>query len=264
MSTTNHSNDSSPEELFLWGAEVHSADEIARSIAAGLDPNARLRGYTPIQWLVERMYLRSPRMVDCLDTLLDAGATFDDRALLAVLRDDAGSLDHAIATDPSTLEAHRHLACSFTSLAGVSLLHVAAEFGSLRAASFLLDAGVDVDVRAELDGRGLNAQTPIFHTVNQHRNHCQPVLRLLLERGASTDVRLRGLVWGDGFEWETTLFDVTLLSYTQFGLLPQFQRVQEEIYDNVRLILATQSESPPRLRNVPNRYLQTSSGEDPG
>lgn len=250
-----------PEELFLWGTEIHSPAKIAEAIAAGVDPNAPLRGYTPLQWLVERMYLRSAGFVDCLDTLLEAGAVFEDRALLAVLRNDTDALAAALAQDPQTMLTARHLDCCFTSLAGVSLLHVAAEFGSMEAARTLLEHGIDPDSRARLDEHGLNGHTPIFHTVNQHRNHCQPVLQLLLEHGASTDIRLDGLVWGSGFEWETTFFDLTLLSYTQAGLLRQFQREEEEIYENVRLILESQSDSPPSIDNVPNRYLQASKAD---
>lgn len=36
---------------------------------------------------------------------------------------------------------------------------------------------------------------------------------LLLEYGAKADIRLAGITWGKDFEWETTLLDVTPLSY---------------------------------------------------
>lgn len=56
-----------------------------------------------------------------------------------------------------------------------------------------------------------------------------PILRLLLDAGAKSDVFLRGVTWGKGFEWETTLFDVTPISYAQFGLLPQVHRMERDI-----------------------------------
>jgi hypothetical protein len=34
-----------------------------------------------------------------------------------------------------------------------------------------------------------------------------------LEYGAKADIRLAGITWGKDFEWETTLLDVTPLSY---------------------------------------------------
>ena len=65
-----------------------------------------------------------------------------------------------------------------------------------------------------------------------------------------------GLVWGRGFDWETTLFDVTPLSYCQFGLLPQMHRREQDIDANVRRLLAAAGRPLPPLGNVPNRYLE--------
>jgi hypothetical protein len=56
-------------------------------------------------------------------------------------------------------------------------------------------------------------------------------------------------------EWETTLFDVTPVSYAQFGLLPQVHRDEREIYDNVRCLLEASKRPVPPLSNVPNKYL---------
>ena len=56
-------------------------------------------------------------------------------------------------------------------------------------------------------------------------------------------------------EWETTVFDVTPISYAQFGLLPQVHREERDIYDNIRLLLDAAGRRVPPLENVPNRYL---------
>jgi len=82
------------------------------------------------------------------------------------------------------------------------------------------------------------------------------IVRLLLDAGAKPDVRLQGITWGKGFEWETTIFDVTPISYAQFGLLPQVHRRERDIYDNLKLLLAAAGRTVPPLDNVPNRYLQ--------
>jgi hypothetical protein len=68
-------------------------------------------------------------------------------------------------------------------------------------------------------------------------------------------VRLAGITWGEGFEWETTFFDVTPVSYAQLGLMPQVHRKEQDVYANVRLLEAARRPLPP-LANVPNRYLQ--------
>jgi len=148
------------------------------------------------------------------------------------------------------------LISSFTSLVGVSLLHVAAEFGNLNAARAVLEAGADVNATAAVDESGLNGHTPLFHTVNSNRNRSEPIMRLLLAAGARTDVRVPGLTWGKGYAWETTFFDVTPISYAQLGLLPQVHRNELDIYSNIRLLLAASGRSVPPLDNIPNRYLQ--------
>ena len=152
------------------------------------------------------------------------------------------------------------MASAFTPLAGVSLLHVAAEFGHVAAARALLALGADVNDRAEVDGDGLGRHTPLFHTVNAHADRSLPVTRLLLEAGAAVDARVSGLVWGRGHEWETALFDLTPLSYAQLGGLPQMHRDERQIAGTVRLLLTAAGRPVPPLPNVPNQYLRASGG----
>jgi ankyrin repeat protein len=136
---------------------------------------------------------------------------------------------------------------------------VAAEYGNLKAARALIEAGADVNARADIDGHGLSGHTPLFHTVSSNHNRSEPIMRLLLDAGARTDVRLEGITWGKGYEWETTFFDVTPISYAQMGLLPQVHRNEREIYSNVRRLLEAAGRTVPPLENVPNRYLQPKS-----
>ncbi|MCE9592025.1 MAG: ankyrin repeat domain-containing protein [Planctomycetes bacterium] len=148
------------------------------------------------------------------------------------------------------------LVSAFTSLAGVSLLHVTAEYGNLNAARALIEAGADVNAAAAIDEHGLNGHTPLFHTVNSNRNRSEPVMKLLLAAGARADVRVAGVTWGKGYEWETTFFDVTPISYAQMGLLPQVTRSERDIYSNIRCLLEAAGREVPPLNNVPNRYLR--------
>jgi len=150
---------------------------------------------------------------------------------------------------------------AFTPLIGASLLHVAAEFGNLKAARVLIEMGADVNARAAVDLHGLNGHTPLFHTVNSNANRSAPLLRLLLDAGARVDVPLPGIIWGKDMEWETTFFDVTPVSYAQLGLLPQVHREERDIYDNIRLLLEAAGRTVPPLENVPNRYLHPDRGD---
>jgi ankyrin repeat protein len=201
------------------------------------------------------MYFRSDRFPECVRLLLERGAVLDDPKIEAVLLDDPIALEAAARRDADLLQHRTSLPCTFTPLVGATLLHVAAEYGHLAVAKKLLELGAAVDARAATDEAGLNGHTPLFHTVNSNANRSEPVMRLLLAAGARTDILLPGITWGKGFEWETTCFDVTPVSYAQLGLLPQMQRTEQDSYANVKTLLRAAGRVVPPLDNVPNRYL---------
>jgi len=245
------------ESDLLTAFELHSVERIRTLLAAGLDLRAPVKGKLPAQHLIE-MYTRSDRFPDCLRLLLEWGAVLDDSRIAPVLLNDADGLTATIGADRSLLAHRTTLVSAFTSLVGASLLHVAAEYGNLAAARALVALGADVNARAAEDEHGLNGHTPLFHTVNSNANRSEPLMRLLLDVGASADIRLAGITWGKGFEWETTLLDVTPISYAQFGLLPQMHRDERDIAANVTRLLAAAGRGATPLGNVPNRYLQPS------
>jgi ankyrin repeat protein len=221
------------EDELLVAFELHSAEQIRAVLDAGFDPRSPIRGKSPVNWLTE-MYSRSDRFPECLQLLLDRGAVLDDPVVAPVLLDDAEALSAAVRADPLLLEHRTTMISAFTPLVGASLLHVAAEYGNVNAARVLLEMGAEVDARAAVDEYGLNGHTPLFHTVNSNGNRSEPILHQLLDAGARSDVHLAGITWGKGFEWETTCFDVTPISYAQLGLLPQMHRSEGDVYANVR------------------------------
>ena len=244
-------------EFQLLGAfETHSIDEIHEILDAGLDVRAPIKGKSIVTSLTE-MYSRSDAFPACLRLLLEHGAELDDPRIAPVLLDDADALREAILADRTLLDHRTSMISAFTPLIGASLLHVAAEFGHLKAARVLVEMGADVNARAAFDAHGLDGHTAIFHTVNSNRNRSAPVLELLLDAGARADVALQGITWGRGFEWETTFFDVTPISYAQMGLMPQVHRRDVDIYSNIRCLLQAAGRSIPPLENVPNRYLSS-------
>lgn len=245
------------ERQLMVAFETHDVEGIRHLLESGVDACAPIDGKLPIDWLTE-MYFRSDRFPACLRLLLERGAALADPRVRPVLLDDAD----AIRADAS-LAGHRTTMVScFTELVDATLLHVAAEYGHLAAARALIDTGADVNAVAGVDSCGLGGHTPIFHTVNSNANRSLPVMELLLEAGASTDVRVAGLTWGKGFDWETTLFDLTPISYCQYGLLPQMHRSEADIVETVRLLLRAAGRPVPIIENVPNRYLHPKSTTD--
>lgn len=243
------------DDELLAAAETHDEAALRSLLDGGLDANALVRGKTPVQWLLE-MYLRSARFPSCLRFLLARGGVLPWPDLAAVLLDDGDALRAQLARDPGLLTRRFDLVSTFTPLLGASALHVAAEYGNLTAVNALLAAGADLEARAATTADGGDGHTPLFHTVCSILDHGAPVMHALLAAGARTDVRLPSLTWGRGFEWQTTLYDVTPISYCQAGLLPQFHRREADIYRNLDALLTAAGRQGAPFANVPNRYLQ--------
>ena len=243
------------DHQLLVAFELHDEAGIRAALDGGLDPKTPIRGKAPIEWLLE-MYTRSDRFPACVSLMLERGAELEDPGLAHVLLDDASALREAVRGDPSLPARRVTLGSAFTPLAGATLLHVAAEHGHLAAARELLDLGADPDARAGVDAHGLGGQTPLFHTVNSNANRSLPVMKALLAAGARADLRIAGLTWGAGQDWETTLFDLTPLSYAQCGLMRQMHRDERDVDVVVRLLLEAQRRSVPPMANLPNRYLR--------
>jgi hypothetical protein len=245
---------SSVEFELLVAFETHDVATIEAILDAGFDVRSPIKGRTIVNSLTE-MYSRSDDFPACLRLLLERGAVLDDPALAPALLDDADGLSVALRRDPALIRHRTSMVSAFTPLVGASLLHVATEFGNINAARVLIEAGADLEARAALDEHGLNGHTPIFHAVNSNANRSAPIMRMLVDAGASPDVRVHGITWGKGFEWETTCFDVTPVSYAQMGLLPQMHREEPDIYANIARLLDAAGRPVPRFDNVPNRYL---------
>ena len=245
-----------PDSNDLVGAfEVHSPDAIRRMLAAGVSPTEPINGKRPIDILVE-MYLRSSRFAECLQVMLDAGASVGDPLLESVLLDDEAKLHDLLSRSNVNLQRPLAFLCAYTSCRGVSALHVCAEFNSVRCARVLLEGGANVNARAVEDANGLGGQTPVFHAVNSNGNYCRPMMGILVEAGADLDFRVRSLLWGEEMNWETVLYDVTPISFAQCGLYRQFHRREQDVYSNIDYLYRKRYGRTAPHRNVPNKYLE--------
>jgi ankyrin repeat protein len=144
-------------------------------------------------------YARSPRVQICIEMLIAAGATtkYAEPALLDLLRGRLDRLADHLDHDPALLDRRfpefdfGTTAARRLTLTGATLLHVAAEYGSVDAARLLLDRGADVDGRAAIDESGVGGQTPIFHAASQYWDYGLAVAELLISRGADLSARAR-------------------------------------------------------------------------
>ena len=169
----------------------------------GADPNCRDHGHaypgTALDYLIASYARSAQRLSACIDILIDAGGRtkYDAPAVLALLRGRLDNLADLIDADPRLVNRRfPELDCGQTSgrsllLQGGTLLHVAAEYGSLTAAALLLDRGADVNARATVDEAGIGGQTAIFHAVTQFNDGGLPLVQLLVERGAELALRVK-------------------------------------------------------------------------
>ena len=162
----------------------------------GADPNCEGNGeVTPLDYLVES-YHRSPYLSLCIEYLLDSGGVtkYDVPGVLDILRGRLDQLEQHLKSSPTLVhQRYTELDCGHTggrrlSLRGATLLHVAAEYGSVDAARLLLDYGADINARAASDEDGIGGQTPIFHAATQFNDFGLSVAQFLIEHGADLSI----------------------------------------------------------------------------
>jgi len=240
----------------LGDFEIHSVEGIKECFENGIDPNQLHKG-KPLVYEMINMYLRGQGFKNCIKVFVDYGLKFDDNVLLAVLLDDTTSLEKLLNNNNELLSKKYSLDCAFTPLYEASLLHICAEYNHLASARVLIKHGADCNAKAGLDANGFGGQTPIFHTVNQHNNACLDMMKFLISQSADLTLTLQGLIWGKGYEWETFIPSVNPISYAMMGLLRQFQRTEQQIYEVVSLLTKARYGKDYLPANVPNKYLNS-------
>lgn len=240
----------------LYDIEVHSVEGIHRYFKQGGNPNEVHDGI-PLFTMMVQMYTRTPRFKDCVLSFIDHGLIFEDKALLAVFIDDADKLKALIEKDPAIInKSYALYSNTYTPLTGGTLMHFCAEYNCVNCASILLQNGADIDARAATDHYGFGGQTPIFHTVNQNMDNSAGMMNFLLENGADLNIMVKGLIWGEGYPWETFIPAVNPISYAMMGLLPQMHRKDTTVARTVSLLIKHAYDIDYKPANVPNAYLK--------
>lgn len=187
-------NASGMKFLLEMGAEISDADG---------DPLG------PVAMVLEG-YGRHPQgKHECLELLAQHGSALPDTPAMAVHRGRIDLLEKHLRNDPGLFSrtfshqeiyppelgchADESLALHATPLAGTTLLHLCVDFDEMAMARWLLDRGMDVNARAEVDADGFGGHTALFGCVvaQSHRlRQGDDFARLLLDRGADPNVRV--------------------------------------------------------------------------
>lgn len=236
--------------------ELHSVEGIRECFKNGVSPNDKFKGKPLINELIN-MYSRGPLFKECIRAFVDHGLEFDDKILLSVLLDDASSLDILLSGNKEAWSKKYSFDCTFTPLYEASLLHICAEYNHLSCAKVLVRHGADINAKAGYDENGFGGQTAVFHTVNQHANKCIDMLNFMVAQKADLSLTVKGLIWGKGYDWETFIPSVNPLSYAMMGLLRQFQRTEQNIYEIVSILMKAAYDSDYKPANIPNKYLNS-------
>jgi hypothetical protein len=142
------------------------------------------------------------------------GLHFPDTPTLALHRGRIDLLEEHLRRDPLLLErtfTHREIypaelgcrdpidATVGTPLGGTTLLHMCVDYDELEIARWLIEQGMDVNVRSAVGANGFGGYTPLFNTVVSQPNFWMnyrkrgpfvaPFTELLLEHGADPNVR---------------------------------------------------------------------------
>jgi hypothetical protein len=150
---------------------------------------------------------------EILEMYVQHGLELPDTPVMALHRGRIDLLEEHLRRDPELLSrtfAHEEiyppdlgchdevLATQGTPLAGTTLLHMCVDYDEIEIARWLLERGMDPNVKAAVDAGGFGGHTPLFATVVSQPNYWMnlqrkpqvaPFTELLLNHGADPNVR---------------------------------------------------------------------------
>jgi hypothetical protein len=199
------------------------------------------RRLAPVDVVLQTDSRRPASKHGILELYVRHGLELPDTPTMALHRGRLDLLERHLDADPGLLTrtfSHREIypaemgctdpldATVGTPLGGATLLHMCVDYDELEIARWLLDRGMDPNVRSRVGTSGFGGYTPLFCTVVSQPNFWMnfqkrgpwvaPFTELLLERGA--DPNIRASLWkqlhpGHGATMRHESRDVTALSW---------------------------------------------------
>jgi len=187
----------------------------------------------PVDVVLETDSRKPSEKHQILELYVQHGLELPDTPVMALHRGRIDLLEAHLRRDPQLLQrtfTHEEiyppelgchdeiLATQGTPLAGTTLLHLCADYDEIEIARWLLERGMDADVKAATDTHGFGGHTALFGTVVSQPNfwmnytrqpQVAPFTQLLLEHGADPNIRasLRKKLhpgYGPKYDVETT------------------------------------------------------------
>jgi hypothetical protein len=214
-------------------AETHNFEGMAYLVELGAEIcDQKADRLAPVA-MVLATYCRDPiGKHRCLELFAEHGIELPDTPVMALHRGRIDLLEEHLRRDSKLLMrtfSHNEIyapeliwngepyAANGTPLDGTTLLHMSIDFFELPIARWLIDAGMDVNVKAAVDNEGFGGHTPLFNCVVRQlgSDGTADFARLLLDHGADPKVRasLRKRLNGADDETMHEYRDVTPLEW---------------------------------------------------
>ena len=189
-----------------------SGTQLALELGAKL-VDADRNSLAPVDVVLETDSRKPAAKHQILELYVQHGLTLPDTPVMALHRGRIDLLEEHLRRDPELLSrtfTHEEiyppelgchdevLATQGTPLAGTTLLHLCADYDEIDIARWLLEQGMDPNVRAAVDAEGFGGHTALFGTVVSqpnfwmnytHQPQQAPFTQLLLDHGANPTVR---------------------------------------------------------------------------
>jgi hypothetical protein len=167
---------------------------------------------------------------ECIELLIDHGASWTDDPIMAIHRGQVDQLRTFIDKDPELL--HQRVSLDYgmqLTLSNVTLLHVAVEFNERECVDLLLQLGADLNAQAGFEPSGIGGQTPLYHAIGGNQSQLFGLFKHLM--AFKPDLNVTGQIqYGPLYEPLEDIQALTPLGYAErYAQAPVWRRADREV-----------------------------------